>query len=75
MKQLLKNIEFEAALSFADQVGYLPGQVTSKTLAQNPYVSLTLFAFDKGEEISTHESQGDALVIALEMCIRDRHPP
>ena len=66
MKQLLKNIEFETALSFADQVGYLPGHVTSKTLAQNPYVSLTLFAFDKGEEISTHESQGDALVIALE---------
>ncbi|HML90143.1 MAG TPA: cupin domain-containing protein [Methylomusa anaerophila] len=29
-------------------------------------VSITLFAFDKGEEISTHESHGDALVYILD---------
>ncbi len=66
MSQMMKNIDFTKALSFVDQVDYLPGQVASKTLAQNPFVSLTLFAFDAGEEISTHESQGDALVIALD---------
>ena len=38
----------------------------SKTLAQNSHHSLTLFAFDKNEEISTHESGGDALVMALD---------
>jgi len=47
-------------------VAYQPGQVVSKTLAQNPAVSLTLFAFDQGEEISSHESNGDAMVIALD---------
>ena len=42
------------------------GQIVSKTLAQNKAVSLTLFAFDKGEEISSHESSGDAMVIVLD---------
>ena len=41
-------------------------ETASKTLAQNDAVSLTLFAFAKGEEISTHVSHGDALVIALD---------
>ena len=43
-----------------------PGQVVSKTLAQNSAVSVTLFAFDKGEEIGTHDSTGDAMVTVLE---------
>ena len=38
----------------------------SKTLAQNAAVSVTLFAFDKDEEISTHESGGDAFVTCLD---------
>jgi len=33
---------------------------------KNSALSLTLFAFDKGEEISTHESGGDAMVVALD---------
>ena len=45
---------------------YQDGQIVSKTLAQNDRHSLTLFAFDKGEEISSHESEGDALVFALD---------
>ncbi len=28
----------------------MPGKVVSKTLAQNDAVSVTLFAFEKGEE-------------------------
>ena len=38
----------------------------SKTLAQNKHVSITIFAFDKDEEISTHDSDGDAMVNVLE---------
>ena len=49
-----------------DQVEYQPGQVVSRTLAQNPALSVTLFSFDKGEEISTHESGGDAFVTCLD---------
>ena len=42
------------------------GQVVNKTLVQNNAVSVTLFAFDKDEEISTHESEGDAFVTCLD---------
>ena len=58
----LKNIQPEQVLSLAGQVTAQPGQIVSRTLVQTSAVSLTLFAFSKGEEISTHESQGDALV-------------
>ena len=66
MKELMKNISKSEVLTLRDQVLCQPGQVVSKTLAQNDAVSVTLFAFDKGEEISTHESGGDALVLCLD---------
>jgi quercetin dioxygenase-like cupin family protein len=66
MKNILKNIPVSEVANLKDQVEYLNGQVVSKTLVQNPYVSMTLFAFDKEEEISTHESKGDAFVYILD---------
>ena len=63
---ILKNIELQTVLDLAEQVAYQPGQIVSKTLAQNKAHSLTLFSFDKGEEISTHKSGGDAMVIVLD---------
>ena len=65
-EKYIKNMEPETVLNLADQVSVLPGQVVSKTLAQNDAVSVTLFAFDKGEEIGTHDSDGDAMAIVLE---------
>lgn len=65
-EKFIKNMEPETVLNLAGQVGILPGQVVSKTLAQNRAVSVTLFAFDKGEEIGTHDSGGDAMVTVLE---------
>ena len=62
----MKNIEKSKIISLAGMVEYCPGQIVSRTLAQNSSVSLTLFAFDKGEEISTHESGGDAFVTCLD---------
>jgi len=47
-------------------VGYQEGQVISRTFAQGKNLSLTLFAFDKGEEISSHSSGGDAMVYILD---------
>ena len=63
---MYKNIEKQVKLALKDQVEYLDGQVVSKTLVQNELVSMTLFSFDKGEEISTHESGGDAFVTCLD---------
>ena len=65
----IKNIEPEVNLKLADQIAVLPGQIVSKTLAQNDAVSLTLFALDQGEEISTHASEGDAMVLVLELSL------
>lgn len=62
----LKNIEKSTVLTLKEQVAYQPGQVVSKTLAQNDVLSVTLFAFDKGEEISTHAAGGDAFVTCLD---------
>ena len=66
MKEPMKNIAKSEALILKEQVDYQPGQVVSKTLAQNDAVSVTLFSFDKGEEISTHQSEGDAFVTCLD---------
>ena len=62
----MKNISAKEVLTLREQVAYQPGQVVSRTLAQNSAVSVTLFAFDKGEEISTHASGGDAFVTCLD---------
>ena len=66
MKELMKNISKSEVLTLRDQVLCQPAQVVSKTLAQNDALSITLFAFDKDEEISTHASGGDAFVTCLE---------
>ncbi len=62
----MKNISAKEVLTLREQVAYQPGQVVSRTLAQNSAVSVTLFSFDKGEEISTHASGGDAFVTCLD---------
>lgn len=62
----IKNIDHEKVLSLTGEITVQQGQIVSKTLAQNEAVSITLFAFSKGEEISTHDSTGDAMVHVLE---------
>ena len=63
---MYKNIEKQTKLQLKDQIEYQPGQVVSKTLVQNDKVSMTIFSFDKDEEISTHAAGGDAMVTVLE---------
>ncbi|MDE6675346.1 MAG: cupin domain-containing protein, partial [Acetatifactor sp.] len=63
---MMKNINKAEVLVLREQVAYQQGQVVSKTLAQNEALSVTLFAFDKGEEISSHNSDGDAFVTCLD---------
>lgn len=62
----IKNIEHEKVLSLTGEIAVQQGQIVSKTLAQNDTVGITLFAFAKGEEISAHDSTGDAMVHVLE---------
>ena len=65
----IKNVNKAEVMTLKEQVEYQKGQVVSKTMAQNEHVSVTLFSFDKGEEISTHESGGDAFVTCLDLSL------
>ena len=62
----ISNIDHQKVQALTALVNVMPGQIVSRTLVQNKAVSITLFAFDKGTEISTHESTGDAMVQVLE---------
>jgi quercetin dioxygenase-like cupin family protein len=65
-KKFIKNIEFSMALEMANLVEYQEGRVVSLTLVQNDALTLTLFAFAKGEAVSTHSAPGDAMVYILD---------
>ena len=66
MSGKMKNIGEAEVLVLKDQIAYQDGQVVSRTLVQNEAVSMTLFSFAKGEEISAHKSGGDAFVTCLD---------
>lgn len=65
-EKYLKNIEYEAVLNYEEMVEYQDGQIVSRTIVQNKNHNITLFAFDKGEEISSHSSSGDAIITVLD---------
>ncbi len=50
----------------ADEIAYAPGSVVSRTIAKGRAGSLTLFAFDAGEELSEHTAPFDAFVEVLD---------
>ena len=66
MSGKMKNITEAEVLVLKDQIAYQDGQVVSRTLAQNEAVSITLFSFANGEEISARKSGGDAFVTCLD---------
>lgn len=65
-KRFIKNIPVAERQVLVDLVEYAQGSVISRTLAQNPAMNLTLFAFDAGEGLSTHTAPGDALAYVLD---------
>jgi quercetin dioxygenase-like cupin family protein len=65
-EKLIKNIDFAKPLNMESLVDYEEGRVVSRTLAQGKSLSVTLFAFDMGEEISSHSAGGDAMVYILD---------
>ena len=50
----------------ADLIQYQRGAVVSKTLLKQPTGSVTVFAFDEGQELSEHTVPHDALVHVLD---------
>jgi quercetin dioxygenase-like cupin family protein len=62
----LKNIAVAEPLILMGLVDYQQGRVVSRTFVQNQVISLTLFAFDQGEGLSSHSASGDAFVQILD---------
>ena len=54
------------AVDLASMVNYAEGAVVSRTLAEGPGGTLTLFAFDAGQALSEHTAPFDALVYLLD---------
>jgi len=50
----------------AELLDYGPGAVVSRTLAKSEAGTLTVFAFDQGEELSEHTTPFDAYVQVLD---------
>lgn len=55
-----------AAVRLETLVEYAPGAVVSKKLLRTAGGTLTLFAFDQGQELSEHTAPFDALVQVLD---------
>jgi quercetin dioxygenase-like cupin family protein len=54
------------AFQLAEMVTYQEGSVVSRQITKSDSGNVTLFAFDKGQELSEHTSPYDALVHVLE---------
>ena len=60
------NAPVAEAFELQTQVQYGDGAVVSRTLIKRPTGTLTLFAFDKGQELSEHTAPFDATVQILD---------
>jgi len=52
--------------SIADLVAYQDGSIVTKVIVKNEKGSVTVFAFDQGQELSEHTAPFDALVHAVD---------
>ena len=55
--------------TLANLVNYSEGSVVSRTILKKKSGNITLFAFDKGEELSEHTTPFDAFVYIIDMSI------
>ena len=61
-----RKIEAARAHALAALVDYAEGSIVSRTLVDKEQGTLTLFAFDEGQSLSTHTAPFDAYVNVLD---------
>jgi len=54
------------AIPLAGLVGYQDGSIVSREIVSQPTGTVTVFAFDEGEQLSEHTAPFDAMVIDLD---------
>ncbi len=58
--------EHSQVMNFAEKVDYSPEGIVSKRVIQKEKGNISLFAFDKGQQLSEHTAPFDAVVQVLE---------
>lgn len=53
-------------INLSDLVEYQEGSVVSRTIIKKPEGTVTVFAFDKGQELSEHTAPFDAMLQVLD---------
>jgi len=66
-----KEVEMDEALLshpfvFAELVDYQEGSIVSRTVMDKPEGTITVFAFDQGQNLSEHTAPFDALIQVVE---------
>ena len=61
-----KEFGHSTVMKFADKVEYSAEGIVSKRVLQKEKGNVSLFAFDKGQQLSEHSAPFDALVQVLE---------
>lgn len=58
----------ESATVFSpkERISYAPNSIVSQQITKNPSGNITLFAFDRGQQLSEHSSPFDAIVHVIE---------
>lgn len=63
----IKNEDFLAkVIPLNETIEYSKGSIVSKTIVEKKTGTVTLFAFDKGQNLSEHTAPFDALVLVIE---------
>ena len=60
------EMEIVESLKIVDFIKYQEDSIVSKTMLNRKTGSVTLFAFDKGQELSEHTTPFDALIFLLD---------
>jgi quercetin dioxygenase-like cupin family protein len=67
MKKQRKEVEHQSAIiNLKTQIKYQKDSIVSKQIIFKKTGNITLFAFDKGQQLSEHTSPYDAFVIIIE---------
>lgn len=60
------DINHSEIFSLENSVSYAEGSIVSKTIVKKQTGNITLFAFDKGQELSEHTAPFDAMVNVMD---------
>lgn len=68
----MSNTPFAQVLSVKDLIDYQTGSIVSRVIVKSEAGTVTLFAFDQGQELSEHSAPFDALVHVLDGTVEIR---